>query len=248
MTKDVVLSPLVRADGSASYTSDGYSVIAAVNGPVEVQRRDEIPEESAIDVVLRPAVGVGGVRERHLESIIERTLRQVILVSAHPRTLIQVTLQVVAAPDDSNASNIVHQSASNLSLLPILLQSSMLALLSTSLPLTMTFTSTLIAVSRSGELVRKASVKALKEAASLHVLAFSSLGELLLAESEGAFDMDIWDQVYRWAEKDCRMSDSGDLAQTDDVDMDVSKSDTLEDSLRSIIEEKAAKEYRWKES
>lgn len=60
MTKDVTLSPLGRADGSASYTINGYSVIAAVNGPVEVQRRDEIPEESAIDVVLRPAIGVGG--------------------------------------------------------------------------------------------------------------------------------------------------------------------------------------------
>ena len=94
----------------------------------------------------------------------------------------------------------------------------------------------------------KASVKALKEAASLHVLAFSSLGELLLAESEGAFDIDIWDQVYRWAEKDCRKSDSGDPTQTDDVDMDLSKPGSLEDSLRSIIEEKAAREYRWKES
>lgn len=60
MTKDVTLSPLGRADGSASYASNGYSVIAAVNGPVEVQRRDEIPEESAIDVVLRPANGVAG--------------------------------------------------------------------------------------------------------------------------------------------------------------------------------------------
>ncbi|KAL8654168.1 MAG: hypothetical protein Q9226_003533 [Calogaya cf. arnoldii] len=112
MTKDVILSPLARADGSASCTSNGYSVIAAVNGPIEVQRRDEIPEESAIDVVLRPAIGVGGVRERHLESIIEKTLRQVILVSAHPRTLVQITLQVIAAPDNSNASNGIHQSAS----------------------------------------------------------------------------------------------------------------------------------------
>ncbi len=60
MTQDVVISPLGRADGSASYISNGYSVLAAVNGPVEVQRRDEIPEESAIDVVLRPAIGVGG--------------------------------------------------------------------------------------------------------------------------------------------------------------------------------------------
>ncbi|KAI4281603.1 MAG: hypothetical protein L6R38_003581 [Xanthoria sp. 2 TBL-2021] len=246
MAKDVTLSPLGRADGSASYASNGYSVIAAVNGPVEVQRRDEIPEESAIDVVLRPASGVGGVRERHLESIIEKTLRQVILVSAHPRTLIQITLQVIAAPDDSNASNALHQSTSNLSLLPALLQSSILALLSTSLPLTMTLTSTLVAVSQSGELVLKPSVKALQEAASLHVLAFSSLGELLVVESEGAFDMAIWEQVYSKAENHCRTSDAGNLAQMD-IDMEPSRSDSLGDSLRSIIEEKAAKEHRWKE-
>ena len=57
---NVTLSPLYRADGSATFTSNGYSVIAAVNGPIEVQRRDELPEEAAIDVAIRPAAGVGG--------------------------------------------------------------------------------------------------------------------------------------------------------------------------------------------
>ena len=54
-----LLSPLQRADGSVSYSQGGYSVIAAVNGPIEVQRRDELPEEAAIEVNIRPAVGVG---------------------------------------------------------------------------------------------------------------------------------------------------------------------------------------------
>ena len=57
---DVTLSPLHRADGSATFTSNSCSVIAAVNGPIEVQRRDELPEEAAIDVAIRPATGVGG--------------------------------------------------------------------------------------------------------------------------------------------------------------------------------------------
>ena len=57
---DVTLCPLPRADGSATFTSNGCSVIAAVNGPIEVQRRDELPEEAAIDVAVRPAAGVGG--------------------------------------------------------------------------------------------------------------------------------------------------------------------------------------------
>ena len=118
---DVTLSPLHRADGSATFTSNGYSVVAAVNGPIEVQRRDELPEEAAIDVAIRPAAGVGGkdrcysdhepssmlliyvtgVRERHLESILQSTLRHVILVSAHPRTLIQVTLQIISSNEGS---------------------------------------------------------------------------------------------------------------------------------------------------
>lgn len=34
-------------------------MIGAVNGPIEVQRRDELPEEAAIEVNIRPAVGVG---------------------------------------------------------------------------------------------------------------------------------------------------------------------------------------------
>lgn len=57
---NTTLSPLNRADGSATYAKNGYTVIAAVNGPIEVQRRDELPEEAAIDVTVRPATGVGG--------------------------------------------------------------------------------------------------------------------------------------------------------------------------------------------
>lgn len=129
---NVTLSPLHRADGSASFTSYGYSVIAAVNGPIEVQRRDELPEEAAIDVAIRPAAGVGGkdrcysshepsstlliyiigVRERHLESILQNTLRHVILASAHPRTLIQVTLQIVSSKEGSSNAGDLPQATS----------------------------------------------------------------------------------------------------------------------------------------
>lgn len=63
MTEIITISPLHRSDGSASYSCNGYSAIAAINGPIEVQRKDEIPEEATIDVVLRPAVGVGGTSQ-----------------------------------------------------------------------------------------------------------------------------------------------------------------------------------------
>lgn len=54
------LSLLHRADGSANYAHAGYSIIGAVSGPIEVQRRDELPEEATVDVIVRPVAGVGG--------------------------------------------------------------------------------------------------------------------------------------------------------------------------------------------
>lgn len=56
-----ILSHLHRTDGSATFSQNGYTVIGAVNGPLEIQRRDELPEEAAIDVLVRPAAGVGGL-------------------------------------------------------------------------------------------------------------------------------------------------------------------------------------------
>ena len=57
---NTALSLLHRADGSVKYSQIGYTVIAAINGPIEVQRRDELPEEATLDVAIRPAAGVGG--------------------------------------------------------------------------------------------------------------------------------------------------------------------------------------------
>ena len=56
----VSLSTHHKTDGSATYSHNGFSIIGGVNGPIEVQRRDELPEEAAVDVVVRPAAGVGG--------------------------------------------------------------------------------------------------------------------------------------------------------------------------------------------
>lgn len=56
---EVTLTHLNRADGSATYTHNGYSIIGAVNGPIEVLRKDEMPEEATIEVNVRPAAGVG---------------------------------------------------------------------------------------------------------------------------------------------------------------------------------------------
>lgn len=53
------LNTLHKPDGSATYSAYGYTILGAVNGPIEVMRRDELPEEAALEVNIRPAVGVG---------------------------------------------------------------------------------------------------------------------------------------------------------------------------------------------
>jgi exosome complex component RRP46 len=57
-----VLSSIYGTDGSVTFSQNGYTIIGAVNGPIEVQRRDELPEEASIDVIVRPAAGVAGTR------------------------------------------------------------------------------------------------------------------------------------------------------------------------------------------
>jgi hypothetical protein len=59
MAPDALLSHLHRADGSATYSQNGYTIIGAVNGPIEVLRKDELPSEATVEVNIRPAVGVG---------------------------------------------------------------------------------------------------------------------------------------------------------------------------------------------
>ncbi|KAL9063836.1 MAG: hypothetical protein Q9161_009238 [Pseudevernia consocians] len=246
---NTTLSPLHRADGSATYAKNGYSVIAAVNGPIEVQRRDELPEEAAVDVAVRPAAGVGGLRERHLESIVQNTLRHVILLSAHPRTLIQFTLQVITSPEDESVTGSLPQPTSNLSVLPALLQASILALVSTSVPISTTLTATLVAVNSNSTLVIDPSVQQIKLASSIHVLAFSSRGDLLVVESEGDFTIDKWEEVHQRAKLICH-GDEGDESESEseDVSMDSDDVSKLENVLKEAVETKMAKEQRWKAS
>ncbi|KAF4631075.1 hypothetical protein G7Y89_g7055 [Cudoniella acicularis] len=245
-----LLSHLYRADGSATFSQNGYTVIGAVNGPIEVQRRDELPEEAAVDVIVRPAAGVGGTRERHLESILQSTLRQIILIQNFPRTLIQITLQVTSTPENDTAGSKLVQASSNLAILPTLLQTAVLTLLSASMPLSMTLTSVLLALSTNGphrNIVPNPSLTQFQSADSVHVLAFTSHGELLVAESEGKFTLEDWDEVYEtgktlfYNEQDAINDDA-----MQGVGLDEKKGDMMM-FVKSILEQKVKNDLHWKD-
>lgn len=91
------LHTLHRSTGSVHHFSPALDqeILCAVNAPVDVQRRDELPNESYVDVHVRPNTGVGMIRERHLESLIQGVVKDVILSRLWPRTAVQITLQIL---------------------------------------------------------------------------------------------------------------------------------------------------------
>ncbi|KAF5843055.1 ribosomal protein S5 domain 2-type protein [Dunaliella salina] len=88
------LSLLNRSDGSAKWSQDGSSVVAAVHGPRLANPRREDAEKAIVEVVFKPRAGIQGHREREMEHIIRRTLEGIIILGMHPRTSIMVVLQV----------------------------------------------------------------------------------------------------------------------------------------------------------
>ncbi|KAJ4405765.1 exosome non-catalytic core subunit rrp46 [Didymella pomorum] len=248
---EVTLTHLNRADGSATYTHNGYAIIGAVNGPIEVQRRDEQPEEATLEVNVRPSAGVGTPRERHLETLLYNTLRSIILTRLIPRTLVQITLQVRSLPEEDSSAGV----NTSLTLLPHLLHTAFLSLLSASIPLSTTLTSVLVAYPSStaksstplltptaNELLRAKPIR------STHVFAFSGDRRLLLNESDGKFSYEEWEEACEMAEEACcKEEDQGGVSLGDSMEIDGTvQSQHLEKWLREVVKRKVEYEQRWK--
>ena len=136
----------------------------------------------------------------------------------------------------------------NFSILPALLQTAVLALLSAAVPMRATATSTIVAaVSQDGtdSLVVDPSPRELKLARSVHVLAFTSQDELLFAESEGDFTVKEWDDAYDTAKKICCQSGAGTAGVNMILDDETGGRD-IRQFLRSTVETKAATDLHWK--
>src|SRR5947207_14302297 len=105
MAISLVLHPLRRADGSATYThaATKTTILCGVNFPTEAPARSSLPEECCVEVNVRAHNGVGQVKERHLEWLVADALRSVVLLETYPRMMLQVTLQLVSQARDEQA-------------------------------------------------------------------------------------------------------------------------------------------------
>lgn len=186
------------------------------------------------------------MKERHLETSLHAILREIILVQHHPRTLIQIIIQILALPPESEIPS--HQSASNITILPYLLEVAQLALLQSSLPLSGTLSTNLVAVLSSSssssspsssttdpsskkkstsEIIANPTPKEIAKAGSLHAVAYKMPNqEMLLLESEGSFTMQEWKEAVTVAEGLCE----GD-----------------QESLKEILKREVQEKGRWRE-
>ncbi|PHH74095.1 hypothetical protein CDD80_3316 [Ophiocordyceps camponoti-rufipedis] len=233
-----VLSPLPRADGSATFSSSGFTVLAAVNGPLEAPRRDEDAFEALVEVMVRPAAGPGGPAERLVETMLQSALRQLIPLRDFPRTMIQLTLQILEQPQ---ISRLLHPQV-NLALVPALLHASILGLLSAAVPLKAMAVAATIAVKADRSIVVEPTPADVDSCRSLHALAFTSDDELLLAESTGSFSVAEWQSVLETGQSVC----CRDASQDTSMSASVPESQGIRTFIRSVAETRSDEVLHWK--
>lgn len=98
-----------------------------------------------------------------------------------------------------------------------------------------------------GKLVQDPSAKQIHSASSVHVLAFSSHGDLLLVESEGSFGIDAWEEVVKMARHICHGAEPAE-SDSQNVPMDSTGELSLENVMRNTMQERMVKDQRWRES
>ena len=105
-------------------------------------------------------------------------------------------------------------------------------------------TSILIAIDPKGTLLPNPTAKDLTAASSVHVLAFSSAGEILVMESEGKFGVNDWEEVHAKAKEICVGKEQ--QGDEEDINMHGVEDESLNDILRDAVRQKVEREQRWK--
>lgn len=108
----------------------------------------------------------------------------------------------------------------------------------------MTFNATAIAANGQGDYRELQGLRLLNEATSIHVFAFSSHGGLLLAESEGEFDLEVWTVCHDKAKIIC-LGVQDEQTDGDEI-MGGVKEDGKHGWIRRTLQAKVARDQRWK--
>jgi exosome complex component RRP46 len=79
--------------------------VASVSGPIEVRPQSELPSQATFEVVVRPLSGVPGTRAKSAGATLQRILSPSIILTAHPRTLLQLVVQQLKSTSSAASSS-----------------------------------------------------------------------------------------------------------------------------------------------
>lgn len=183
-TIDIKTGLLDRVDGSAQWTQGATKVICSVSGPLEVKHKDEIPNSASLELVVRPISGVSTTRETLIEDRIFGAISPCILKKLHPRTLIQIVIQILET-GESSYENLKEMSAG--------INAVSVALVDAGIPMQGIPVACAIAVVE-GSIVADPDQYQLENASSTHIVAYefkdNAPDRILLCESTGTFTED----------------------------------------------------------
>ncbi|NXD45784.1 EXOS5 protein, partial [Copsychus sechellarum] len=163
------------------------SVMAGLYGPAEAKVSKELPDRAALEVLLRPKVGLPGVLERSREQLLRQTCEAVVLGVLHPRTAISLVLQVL-----SDAG----------SLLSCCLNAACMALLDAGLPLATLFCGVTCALQPDGTILLDPSSRQEQEARAILTFAIaSSERKVLMATTKGSCSVEEMQQCLAAAQR-----------------------------------------------
>lgn len=249
---NIRLHSLSSSDGSALYTppSQSSTFLAGINYPLEVSyRSNEIPEDTYIEVHLRPNNAVGVVKERHIEQLVARVLRSIVLGDETPRCMLQCTIQVTDSEINESLPGGVKgggQAESYLETLASAINIAVLGCLDAGVQMRGVAGAAVVSISPTGKVDAWPGLKERKEAESLHVFCYGRDGQNLLFESEGHFELDWWVEAERVA-RAVVLGGMGrdDEGENGDVVME-EKSESLFATFRRVVEERVERDNRWK--
>lgn len=87
-----------RMDAGITFAFGDVEVIAGTTGPMEVSLRDEIVNESTLDINIRSLNGQNGVQEKAISNKLLETLKSIIILNMNPRSLIRFVTQTISSP------------------------------------------------------------------------------------------------------------------------------------------------------
>ncbi|KAJ2848651.1 exosome non-catalytic core subunit rrp46 [Coemansia brasiliensis] len=177
------LGQLNRADGSAQFSAGNTSVICGIYGPVDVKLYDEKLDRAHIEVKFRPDIGVPMTKDKWNESAIRSTFEREIIGQMHPRTLVQINIQVRQNDGSVDAAAI---------------NATTLALVDAGIPLRSMVAAATCAVCANGNIVIDPTQEEISKAQSTHTFGFSNqqTDSPAYVDSRGDFTMDQYNSCY----------------------------------------------------